>query len=161
MKKVLSSSKAHNWMTPFELFDQINQQMCFELDPCAETDNLGIDYYDISKDGLKSSWEGKSCFVNPPYGREQIKWFEKALNEKKSVCVFLVPARVDTKLWQDVIFKVADKICFVKGRIKFIEPKTRKKENPSPFPSALILINAGYFEKKKFVKACKDLGVIF
>jgi phage N-6-adenine-methyltransferase len=160
MSRITNSSETHNWMTPFELFDKLNSEMDFELDPCAETDNLGIEYIDKEKDGLMSSWKGKTCFVNPPYGRQQTKWIEKALREKDSLCVFLIPARVDTRLWQDIIFKHANRICFIKGRIKFVNPKTRKKDNPSTFPSALVLFNAGYFEKKKFVRACKDLGVI-
>ncbi len=134
--------------------------MNFELDPCAETDNLGIRYYTIKDNGLEQSWNESVCYVNPPYGSEQKKWIEKALKEKKSVSVFLIPARVDTKLWQDVIFKKASKICFLKGRVSFIDPKTKKKTNPSPFPSALVLFNAGYFEKRSFEKACKNMGTI-
>ena len=159
-QKVLTSSQRHNWMTPPELFEKIHKHMEFELDPCAETDNLGLCFYDKQIDGLSHSWKDMTCFVNPPYGSEQKKWIEKALEEKRSTCVFLIPARVDTKLWQNVIFKKASKICFLKGRVSFINPTTRKKTNPSPFPSALVLFNANYFEKKKFVRACETLGVI-
>jgi phage N-6-adenine-methyltransferase len=160
MNKALLSSEKHNWMTPIELFEKINAHMNFELDPCAETDNLGIAFYNKKTNGLLQSWKEMICFVNPPYGKDQKKWIEKALSEPKSVSVFLIPARVDTKLWQEIIFKKAAKICFLKGRVSFIDPKTKKKANPSPFPTALILFNAGYFDKRNFVKACKDLGTI-
>ncbi len=158
--KVLTSSERHNWMTPPELFEQLHTHMNFELDPCAEKDNLGLCFYDKKMNGLTRSWKDMICFVNPPYGREQKKWIEKALQEKRSVSVFLIPARVDTKLWQDVIFKKASKICFLKGRVKFIDPTTNKKTNSSPFPSALVLFNASFFVKKSFVKACSKMGVI-
>jgi phage N-6-adenine-methyltransferase len=160
MNKALLSSSRHNWMTPCDLFDQINSHMNFELDPCAESDNLGLHFYTKKDNGLQQSWKEMVCFVNPPYGKEQRKWVEKALLEKKSTSVFLIPARVDTKLWQEIIFKKASRICFLKGRVSFIDPKTKKKTSPSPFPSALVLFNAGYFEKRNFEKACKKMGTI-
>lgn len=147
-------------MTPPELFEHLNKYMNFELDPCAEKDNLGLHFYDKKMNGLSRPWKDMACFVNPPYGSEQKKWVEKALEEKRSMCVFLIPARVDTKLWQEIIFKKASKICFLKGRIKFVDPDTNKKTNPSPFPSALVLFNASYFERKNFVRACEKMGVI-
>lgn len=159
-QKVLTSSERHNWMTPPELFEKIHKHMEFELDPCAETDNLGLCFYNKEMDGLTRSWKDMTCFVNPPYGSEQKKWIEKALTEKRSVSVFLIPARVDTKLWHNIIFKHASKICFLKGRVRFVDPAFKKKTNASPFPSALVLFNANYFEKKKFVRACETLGVI-
>ncbi len=158
--KVLTSSERHNWMTPPELFEQLHKYMNFELDPCAEKDNLGLCFYDKKMNGLSRSWKDMVCFVNPPYGAEQKKWIQKALEEKRSVSVFLIPARVDTKIWQDVIFKKASKICFLKGRVKFVDPETNKKTNSSPFPSALVLFNANFFVKKSFVKACEKMGVI-
>jgi len=158
-KKVITSSDRHNWRTPITLFEKIHSHMNFELDPCAETDNLGLPYFDKETDGLKMPWGDKNVFVNPPYGAEQKKWIEKAIGEKKALSVFLIPARVDTKLWQDVIFKHADAICFLKGRVRFVHPETGKASNPSVFPSALILFNANIFDRAKFAKACKNLGI--
>lgn len=158
--KVVTSSKRHNWQTPNWLFEKLHEHMGFELDPCAETDNLGLSYYNEKENGLEKSWRERVCFVNPPYGADQKKWIEKALNETRSISVFLIPARVDTKLWHDVIFKKASHICFLKGRVSFIDPQTKKKTNPSPFPSALVLFNANYFDKRNFRRACESLGVI-
>jgi site-specific DNA-methyltransferase (adenine-specific) len=160
MNKALLASQRHNWMTPLELFETLHDQLGFDLDPCADTDNLGIKYFTKEQDGLKQDWKENCCFVNPPYGSEQKLWIEKALSEKKAVSVFLIPARVDTVLWQDTILKKASAICFIKGRLRFIDPITRKKSNPSPFPSALILFNAGIFDLIKFRKACKKLGTL-
>lgn len=159
-KRVITSSARHNWQTPNNLFETLHEQMVFDLDPCAETDNLGITYFDKEKDGLKQPWGENCCFVNPPYGAEQKNWILKAIEEKNAVSVFLIPARVDTKLWQDIILKRATSICFVKGRISFIDPVTGKKSNPSPFPSALVLFNGGIFDQMRFRKACKKLGTL-
>ena len=74
--------------------------------------------------------------MNPPYGREQVKWIEKAYNESqndaKIVC--LIPARPDTKVWQNILFSYASIICFIRGRLKFGGSK-----DSAPFPSALIV----------------------
>lgn len=56
----------------------------------------------------------------------------------------LIPARPDTKAWQNVIFKSASTICFIKGRLKFGNSK-----DSAPFPSALIVfggVNDEQFE---------------
>lgn len=61
--------------------------------------------------------------MNPEYGREQPK-FVKELIERikdeqviKGVC--LIPARTDTKLFNETILKNADKITFYDGRLVF------------------------------------------
>ena len=74
--------------------------------------------------------------MNPPYGREQVKWINKAYEESKqnNVSIMcLIPARPDTKIWHEIIFKNASAICFIKGRLKF-----NNGEGSAPFPSALI-----------------------
>lgn len=94
--------------------------------------------------------------MNPPYGREQIKWIEKAKKESESnsvniVC--LIPARPDTKVWHNIIFKYASSVCFIKGRLKFGESK-----DSAPFPSALITFG---YELTCYQERClKDLGFV-
>lgn len=74
--------------------------------------------------------------MNPPYGREIGKWVEKAklssiTNLATVVC--LVPARTDTKWWQENV-KCASEVFFIKGRLKFGNAK-----NSAPFPSAILV----------------------
>ena len=76
-------------------------------------------------------------WCNPPYGREQVKFVNKALFESKkhkSTVVLLIPARPDTKVWQDVIFPNASQIRFIRGRLRFGDAK-----ESAPFPSAIIV----------------------
>ena len=76
-------------------------------------------------------------WCNPPYGREQAKFVLKAYEESvkhNSTVVVLIPARPDTKLWQNIIFPNANQICFIKGRLKFGGAK-----ESAPFPSALVV----------------------
>ena len=102
----LFSSKDQTWETPQDLFDKLNEVFEFELDVCAVDETAKCNkYFTPEIDGLKQEWKG-NCWMNPPYGREQIKWIEKAYNESqndaKIVC--LIPARPDTKVWQNIIF---------------------------------------------------------
>lgn len=46
----------------------------------------------------------------------------------------MIPARPDTKVWHNMIFKNAKAICFIKGRLKF-----GGCNNAAPFPSALVI----------------------
>ena len=93
-------------------------------------------YYSPLENGLIQKWN-LNCWLNPPYGREQIKWITKACEETKkynNTIVCLIPSRTDTKLWHDIIFPNAKVICFIKGRLKFSNSK-----NSAPFSSALIV----------------------
>ena len=95
--------------------------------------------------------------MNPPYGREQINWINKAYEESKNsftTIVCLIPARPDTKVWQDIIFKHASAICFIKGRLKFGNSK-----DSAPFPSALIVFEDKLNEKQDIMFS--NLGKLF
>lgn len=153
----LFSSKDQTWETPQSLFDMLNEVFKFELDVCAvpETAKCGK-YFTPEIDGLSQIWEG-SCWMNPPYGREQIKWIEKASKESNSdltrvVC--LIPARPDTKVWHNVIFPNAKVICFIKGRLKFGNSK-----DSAPFPSALVVFGNNINEYQ--MNVLNNLGKTF
>ena len=78
-----------------------------------------------------------------------VSFVKKGLEEyikHDSTVVILIPARPDTKLWQDVIFPNANQICFVRGRLKFGGAK-----ESAPFPSAVVV-----FSKEKV--DLSDLG---
>lgn len=138
INKSLFSSKIHTWETPFDLFEKLDETFNFNTDVCASKDNAKCkNFFDIDVNGLSQRWEG-NCWMNPPYGREQIKWIEKAHDEstKGSTVVCLIPARPDTKIWHNIIFKKAKVICFIKGRLKF-----GGSNDSAPFPSALIVFS--------------------
>ena len=131
------SSKKHTWETPQDLFDKLNEIFNFKLDSCAETGTAKCpNFYTKEDDALTKDWKGV-VWCNPPYGREQAKFVLKAYEESvkhNSTVVVLIPARPDTKLWQNIIFPNANQICFIKGRLKF----GGAKEN-APFPCALVV----------------------
>ena len=135
--KVHYSSDKHTWETPQDFFDKLNTVYSLTLDACAENETAKVsNYFTVEDDALTQDWKGV-VWCNPPYGKEQVKFINKALSESKkhnSTVVLLIPARPDTKVWQDIIFPNASKICFVRGRLKF----GNASEN-APFPCALVV----------------------
>ena len=131
------SSKSNEWTTPQHLFDELNQEFNFTLDPCATEENAKCSkHFTIEDDGLSKDWSNDVVFMNPPYGREIKKWIKKAYEESLNgaTVVCLIPARTDTTYWHDFIFDKADDIKFLKGRLKFGNSK-----NSAPFPSAIVV----------------------
>lgn len=131
------SSKSNEWTTPQHLFDELNQEFNFTLDPCATEENAKCSkHFTIEDDGLSKDWSNDVVFMNPPYGREIKKWIKKAYEESLNgaTVVCLIPARTDTMYWHDFIFDKADDIRFLKGRLKFGNGK-----NSAPFPSAIVI----------------------
>jgi len=65
------SSKEEKWQTPDNVFNELNEEFNFTLDPCCQHDSAKCDkYYTPVEDGLSQSWANETVFVNPPYGRE-------------------------------------------------------------------------------------------
>ena len=62
MDKVLFSSKRMDWETPQELFNELDREFHFTLDPCATAKTAKCSrYYTKEQDGLKQSWGGRRC----------------------------------------------------------------------------------------------------
>lgn len=75
---VMFSSATSEWATPQDLFDSLNAEFHFTLDPCSTDENAKCEkHYTKEQDGLKQDWTGERVFCNPPYGREMSKWIEK------------------------------------------------------------------------------------
>lgn len=115
-----------NWKTPNMVFQSLNAEFNFNFDPCP----LNSDF-----NGLGVEWKERN-FVNPPYGREIVRWVDKAIEEYKKgkVVVLLVASRTDTRWWHKLMLH-ATEIRFIKGRLKFGDSK-----NSAPFPSAVVVL---------------------
>lgn len=128
------SSATDLWATPQSFFDTYNQKYNFSLDACASPENAKCPkYFTKEDDGLSQEWHG-TVWMNPPYGREIIKWMKKAYESslKGTTVVCLVPSRTDTKWWHEYAMK--GEIEFIKGRLKF-----GNSLNSAPFPSAVVV----------------------
>lgn len=135
---LMFSSKDQTWETPIELFNKLDKEFNFTLDPCCMEETAKCKkYYTPTENGLIQNWQNEIVFMNPPYGREISVWLKKAYEEslKGSIVVCLIPSRTDTKYWHDYCMK-ASEIRFIKGRLKFGNSK-----NSAPFPSAIVVFN--------------------
>ena len=139
---LMFSSKEEKWQTPQDVFDKLNEEFNFTLDPCCQIDSAKCSkFYTPKEDGLIQNWQGETVFVNPPYGRELKKWVEKCYNESyndNTTVVMLIPARTDTRYFHEFIYHIAE-IRFLKGRIKFINPTTKLPADAAPFPSMIVI----------------------
>jgi phage N-6-adenine-methyltransferase len=128
------SSTTDEWETPQWLFDELSWTFGrFTLDPCATPQNAKCEcFFTRSDDGLTQEWRGK-VFVNPPYGRGVGAWVGKAhaASLQGALVVCLLPARTDTRWWQDYVRH--GHVYFLRGRLKF-----GSATNSAPFPSAIV-----------------------
>ena len=61
---VMFSSRSDNWATPTDLFNKLNEEFHFNLDPCANAYNHKCDrYFTKEQDGLKQNWGATECFA--------------------------------------------------------------------------------------------------
>jgi phage N-6-adenine-methyltransferase len=156
MNSVHYSSNKDEWETPPEIFDPLNAEFHFDLDPCATAENRKCRcHFGKEQDGLEIDWhEGfDSAFVNPPYSTLK-KWISKCWHEAQSgmTVVMLIPARTDTKAWHSYIydsklwrFRPGVEVRFIPGRVTFwengrpaISKKTGKPQS-APFPSCVVI----------------------
>lgn len=133
----LFSSNSDEWKTPKYLFDKLNKEYNFTLDPASTNENHLCDkWYTIKENGLIQSWKNERVFLNPPYGRQIKDWVKKAYFENQknnTLVVMLIPARTDTTYFHDYIYHKAE-IIFLKGRLKFNDGK-----GSAPFPSMIVI----------------------
>ena len=148
--KDLFTSKTNEWYTPQSLFDKIEKDLHikFTLDPCATKESAKCErFFTKEQDGLICDWEDEhSVFINPPYSRDLQpafikKAYKQSLKHPGYRCVLLIPARTDTKIWHEYIFKYATRILFIKGRIKFqtMQEGELIYKQASTFPSAIVV----------------------
>jgi phage N-6-adenine-methyltransferase len=117
------NGNGREWQTPPEIFDPLNAEFNFTLDPCATTDSAKCArFFTEQDDGLSRSWAGERVFMNPPYGREIYAWTRKAREESvrgAAIVVGLLPASTDLAWWHDDVAGRAE-IRYIRGRVRFL-----------------------------------------
>lgn len=156
-KELMFSSKSNEWETPQYVFDELDAEFHFTLDPCATPENAKCSrYFTLKEDGLIQSWEGETVFCNPPYGRELPHWIKKGYEEAQkpdTTVVMLIPARTDTKAFHEYILEKSE-IRFIKGRLKF----NGHKHN-APFPSMIVVLNGSAVGRERRERIqCESIG---
>ena len=137
--QALFSTGKNDWETPRWLFDELNEEFHFTLDPCASHETAKCDkYYTKKEDGLIQNWGKEIVFCNPPYSNiEHTQWIKKCYEHSKNggIAVMLIPSRTNTKRFHDCILGKAE-IRFIRGRLKFGNSK-----NSAPFHYMIVIFN--------------------
>ena len=136
------SSRSDEWETPRWLFDALNAEFGFDLDPCCNRENAKCPrFFTKEADGLRQPWGDSTGFMNPPYGRSIGRWMRKAYESAQdgATVVCLIPARTDTQYWHRYAMK--GEIRLIRGRIKFGGAKSG-----APFPSAVVIFRPRGFQ---------------
>jgi phage N-6-adenine-methyltransferase len=130
------STEQDTWSTPTDLFQKLNDEFHFTLDPCCSTETAKCSKFFTKEDnGLIQNWSNEIVFMNPPYGKNQTKiWMKKAYEESRNgaTVVALVPARTDTLWFHE--YALLGEVRFIRGRLRFSESK-----QPAPFPSIIVV----------------------
>ena len=137
ISKALFSSNRDDWETPKHIFDAYAAGVT--LDVCATNENSKCLYY-FDTNALEQDWD-EDFWMNPPYGRRVKHWVKKAHDESRKhnvIGICLLPARTDTRWFHDYIYKEADEIIFLKGRIRFLIDGVVSK-HAAPFPSMIVI----------------------
>lgn len=146
VSKALFSTGKNDWATPQELFDELDAEFHFTLDPCATPETAKCaKFYTEEDNGLAQDWTGETVFCNPPYSdQQQTEWVKKCYEHgvRGGVAVMLIPARTDTKRFHEYIYGNAE-IRFIKGRLKF-----GGCENSAPFPSMIVVFGKDPIERR-------------
>ncbi len=148
ISEVIYSSRRTDWETPKWVFEELNNEFHFTLDPCANDENHVCDtYYTEEDNGLEQDWGGQTVFCNPPYGREITDWVKKCSEESRkpnTTIVMLIPSRTDTKYFHDYLYKKPNvEIRFIRGRLKYGDGK-----NSAPFPSLIAVFRQNKEDKE-------------
>ena len=140
----INKSKTNSHGTPDYIIENLNKQYDGKLsafDPCPLNDNPTFD-------GTALDWgahvtPGEVVFVNPPFSQLKTTkarkgWVDKMCEEAVTnsiKIVALLPARVDTQWFHDVILKHGS-VEFIRGRITF-----KGSTAPAPFPCMYWRLN--------------------
>ena len=141
------SSESDEWDTPQWLFDALDKEFGFTLDPCSNWDGSNAkceNHYSLRENGLMKDWGTEVVFVNPPYS-SVADWVRKSYGSalEGATVVMLIPSRTDTKWWHKFCMKA--EIRFLRGRLKFGDA-----EDNAPFSSAIIVFRPQTFRLLSF-----------
>ncbi len=160
---VSNNTGKYEWHTPPKFIEAAREVMgSIDLDPASsEYGNQVIrakKIYTKDNSGLVHPWYG-NIWMNPPYNNSLVNDFTKKLVDElpniSQACV-LVNNATETK-WLQNIMKHCNMVCFVKGRIKFID--VNGNATGSSLQGQIIM----YFGEntEKFYNKFKEFGLCF
>lgn len=134
--------KSCEYGTPDWIFDPLNQEFQFTVDPASSELLYKCErHWTKKEDGLAQKWRGERLFINPPFDAKDLKlWVPRAYEEfrisKETVSVMLVPVKSDQSWWHEYALKAERR--FIKGRVRF-----EGTQFGSPIPVCVLVFENG------------------
>ncbi len=132
------------WLTPPALLQALGP---FDLDPCAAPSPrpwpTAARHIELPEDGLRAAWSGM-VWCNPPYGAQAAHWLARCADHGSAIA--LVFARTETAMFQDVVWRRAAALLFLRGRIAFCD-RSGKPALSAGAPSVLIAFDDASAER--------------
>lgn len=166
-----SVSSVKDYCTPPEYVEAARTALGgrIDLDPCSNSAAIvgALLSWSPPADGLAASWDARTIYVNPPYGRDQASrttiadWLRKCADawRRGSSVVALVPVATNTRHWHESVFPAAAAICFLREpRVKFFLPGG-PREGGKGAPMACAAVYWGQ-ATKRFRRAFAPLGFV-
>jgi len=125
-----------DWQTPQWLFDKLDEQYKFSFDCCATKENTKCIRFTNNFNGNAGVIHNSIVWMNPPFSKAEKIFRNFFFVIDKGIAIYRCD-NLETKLWQEIIFKHATWILIPKGRISY----EGKEGKGSRFPSALIGFN--------------------
>ncbi len=148
------NGNGRDWATPPEVFDPLNAEFKFTLDPCAKHDTAKCATYFVeADDGLSRSWGTERVFMNPPYGREIYPWVRKAVGAASlgALVVGLLPASCDLAWWHECVVPYAAEVRYIRGRVRFL---TGGPYRASGFFASVVVVWRPFLTEAGGLSAC-------
>ena len=141
------------WLTPPEILSRLGE---FDLDPCAPVLSrrpwsTARHHFTVEDDGLSCLWHGR-VWMNPPFGREATRWMRRLVEHGDGIA--LIPARTETAMFFETVWRAADAVLFIEGRPHFY----RVDGTRAPFNSGAPICLVAYGERNAAVLAASGLG---
>jgi hypothetical protein len=117
------------WLTPPEVHAAVGGWESFDLDPASPANRpwpTARAHYTKADDGLAQLWFGR-VWLNPPYGRELIRWLEKLGDHDRGIA--LIFARTDTEAFFRHVWGRAAGLLFLRGRLTFYDEQGQPARN--------------------------------
>lgn len=151
-----------DWLTPPWLLAALGGAEAFDLDPCAPVArpwDMARHHYTIQDDGLTQPWQitgerKTEVFLNPPYTTGVIGKFMGKMVEH-GAGIALIFARTETEAFHETVWRAADAVHFLEGRLHFHVP-----DAPEPHHAgAHDWIDWSLSQGEKPMKVCAKCGM--
>ena len=161
---VANNSGENEWYTP-AIYIEAARRVMGSIDTDPASSDIANDtvkaktYHTVEDNGLEQPWSG-NVWMNPPYAQPLVAEFSEALSAKyesgeiTQACVLVNNATETT--WFQRMMGVCTAICFLRGRVKFIDKEG--KSTGAPLQGQAIL----YLGKNvdKFATEFADMGKV-